>query len=617
MGLASHIYQNRHAIEAWKYISPNAADNSTGLANLVDRMVATGRTVTPLEAGTYSYASPFVCDRQAFLHFQGCGSNQDGTGASTTFLYTGAGSASANSFRLCAGVELEGIKISWNNPGFTGYLVDFGPTQQGDATRDCALTKCNLWSGSDAIAGNVAALLFLGSTYGFRCTRSLFHGGNYNVLCRFNSYDFNNDNLFIGCKFSFATTAGVRGAQHTSFFGGRSEPLASGAAGFYLSDPTLITEGVLFHGLWIGDDNPATGGAWFILGADSLVHIHGGLVGCNTTTAGVRFNANASQCVDIKTVFKGNGGSSTAVDFGATTGHASFQCVSAYPGITNRSSGTIPDGSLHNFGGSLTLNSPLLTGNVSAPGLTTLTTAQLNISGAPLQPNMLTSDTCDFEGNTVGTWQSNLHATLTASTAAAKHGTHCLSMLHNTNATDLAYAAGTYGASPGFAGLVPVQAGQTWYGKGSFLCAGGGTPRLLQLDVYFTPALNLTSTTKISSTGSTQRDNTSTWTPLQTPGALMTQNGYAFVLATISDTAGNPIPLGEVHYGDCFELSQNPSSVVQFPADANQTVTLTPSGAQSTGELNISSGGTAAVNVNTLPGAGTGGVNLKTPVTQV
>lgn len=121
-----------------------------------------GSTVRFVCGKTYTVAAPVILDsvKAGFynqnLKWKGCGSDYTDL---VTLLYTGRGSASAFSFKSSYGLRLENVNIRYNNPNFTGALIDLShsPTWGGDSAY-YSISDSSLM-GTDAAQG--ATLLVL------------------------------------------------------------------------------------------------------------------------------------------------------------------------------------------------------------------------------------------------------------------------------------------------------------------------------------------------------------------------------------------------------------------------------------------------------------------------
>lgn len=602
-------------------------DNSAALNSIISRYPKGGTFLFP--PGVCLFSQPWTFNQKANFRFVGAGSNQSGGAAATSLVYTGSGSASAIAALSSRGIKLEGLCFQWDNPGFTGYLLDFGPFSltSGDSA-NITVEDCNLRPTNTSLTA-CAALLKLGWNYNFTASRCQFWGGQYNILGRASASEFTNTVLLQQCNFGGAVVAAIRNAQqcwklHVCVI----EPNASGAAAGLVWDAATPGEQITLDGCWLGDDNGQVPGVWIDWHGGKGLYIFGGFMGLEALTTGVRVSANASQGIFIEGLqVQGGGGNSTLIDFGSTTGHTSFYCFPAnYPnGVSNGILGTIPPG-VYDLGSGPVFTGATFAGTLGAEALVitgSATVGTLNVTETS-NPNMLSAASADFETG-VGVWSANSNCTLTTTTAAALHGTHSLQVTFADDGPPLTtMSINSIGA--GWSGQVPIQPGQTWTCLASFYCPPGSTPRLLEIDFYGSSSSGGANYQRLATTGDTIREVASGWIPIHltvtVPSTLPVGGATpAFGSMVLRWVDNGNLTVGEVHLVDCVQMAQGLSQEWQDPAETSSNIqisgnTIAQVGSNGANDIAVlaQNGGTAYVNFGS--GAGTGGVHLGTPVAE-
>jgi hypothetical protein len=590
-------------------VGDNASDNSAALAAAVAALPSGGTIYFPI--GIYRFSQPWNLDQRFLLRIIGAGANQPGAGAATKLIYTGSGSASAISLRAARGIKFEGLYLSYNNAGFTGYLLDCGksPNTSGD-TVNIVLEDCNVRADNDTLSGG-AALLFLGWTTGFRACRTGFRGAQFNVIGTTipaglpNS--FNDTIIFDECIFAYASVCAVKNAGSNWAFVNACtfEPIASGGAGAYLCDPGAQSISVAFRDCWMGDDSNSVPGTWINWSAGNNLTVQNCSIGIGAHTTALLISGNSLGGIMVNgNNFFGGGGSSTAVNFGTSSGvygFSSFSCT--FQNVTAHVIGNIPPDSIYQVDSAL---------NIGALGCASLAVSgpilanKLSITGAPTQPNMMTAIQADFEtSGTVTGWLPNNSAVVpfVTTTQAALHGSRCL-VVTATGGVQKEVSINSR------SGMVTAGPGQSWTGLASFLLPPGGTPRNVTVALY---SYNGTLGSQIAASGGTTRDNVSTWITQSATGTTL--GDCVAVYLTIRWTDSVNMTPGESHWLDCVSLSRSSSTNWQDPAEPYSLITILGDTIQQQGingedSLYLLAQNAGVVHVNQGPQAGTGGVEL-------
>jgi hypothetical protein len=123
-----------------------------------------GNTIK-LECGkTYEIRRPVKLEYTTSVKIEGCATDYEMQGRPATIQYTGGGE-SAFSFKSSYGLRIDGAKLQYVNPAFTGYLIDLSHTdrQTGGSGGDSAyITISNSTLTGTNEANNSEALIFTG-----------------------------------------------------------------------------------------------------------------------------------------------------------------------------------------------------------------------------------------------------------------------------------------------------------------------------------------------------------------------------------------------------------------------------------------------------------------------
>ncbi len=390
-GIAREQVQDKggqvYNVKAYGAVGNGSTDDTAAVQSAIDAAnTANGGTVY-FPAATYQFASSLSLDTYKSVKLVGAGSPTGGAATATILRYAGTGSAfiSAHS---SVGVEIHNLMILYNSGSFTGNLVDYRNTSGSD-TAFGVLADSYLGGSSSSSAG---ALVALDKSHTMTISGNAFGTGVVAILGEASGHYANaihiEKNHFVGL-----TTANIKNSgQAWEINNNTFEQLASGAAGAYLHDSGVTGNDVTFQNNWFGDVTSGAGGAQITWAGNNLV-LDGNYLGFNNGAEGLLLDANTNAGISVRNNDFVSGGTSTAIDFGSTTGNTNVAIIgNAYTSVTTKVAGTFPGGTLVQDGNLIGIgtSSPTValdvTGGIKASGLIQGSLG-LTISGAAISLN--------------------------------------------------------------------------------------------------------------------------------------------------------------------------------------------------------------------------------------
>ena len=303
------------AIGDGKYDSTTAFQTAIAEANAQNTPVAQEVLIPP---GSYIISQTLVLDGMRGIRMRCQGSGITGGAlAGARLLFTMATGTAALSARNTTGLELNGLQLTNNNPGFTGRLLDARGGNGGADTFALRLENCYLGGlggvqsaiGVDldkAIECEIRHCNFAGCAIGVQGQAA--GGASYS-----NQISINN------CQFVNNQTVHVKNAgQAWTLRDCTFEQLTGGAAGAYTEDASTAVQALLVEGCWFGDISSGTNAQIALNGGETAVSMIGNYAGYG---AGNFVNVAGNGLDGFLCLCNRLVGSGVALQFGATSGH--------------------------------------------------------------------------------------------------------------------------------------------------------------------------------------------------------------------------------------------------------------------------------------------------------
>lgn len=361
-----------------------------------------GRILLP--PGDSTFSTPINLDGKVNIIFEGTGSQTSGGDTGTKLRYTGTGSGDAISMRgINRGCGFRNMKIAYNNPAFTGNLINIG---NGAAASNAFQYFENLVIADDGGA-HLACLVYLGGgSQVVSFSRVTFNGGKPSVRGKdaANNDHFANVVSFRDCTFlGHSGPAVLYGGVSWTFENCAIEPEATGASIFYRGDPTVPAQGVVFDNCFIGDATAP--GEWIFFYGTGLI-VTGGTIGADHSGSQYGVVLHAATGCEITGVTFGSltaavSFDNTAVDATVVAANTFIGCDQEIASFTSRGGAVVceantPRSALDPAVGSATWDPPNLasgaqqTTSVTAPGAVVGDRVEVSFSNGDLANCILT-----------------------------------------------------------------------------------------------------------------------------------------------------------------------------------------------------------------------------------
>jgi len=294
-----------------------------------------GRIVVP--RGDFTINTPPSFKETRNITLEGAGGVTAGAAAATVITYTGTGSRAVDA-RSSFGFSIRDLMLLYNQPGFSGTLVDYSHSIAQDAAY---MSHERVYFGGNGVRG-AAKLLDLDKAISGSSRDCVFTDSRVAVYGRVSDASYSNKHSFDNCTFLRQTFQHiVNGGEAWAFDVCTFEPLFDGSAGaFTLEAGTSGANGLAFRSGWFGD--AIASGDWINFGGEGLV-VEGNTIGGGAV--GVRLGVDSTVGVVIK------GNTFTSLTYAIVIGganQASFDITcNQWISVTNRlSMASIPAGSI-------------------------------------------------------------------------------------------------------------------------------------------------------------------------------------------------------------------------------------------------------------------------------
>lgn len=364
-------------------VGDGATDDTAEVQSAVDAAVAAGGGTVLFPDGAFLLTA-LDLDAAGGVVLKGVGGPEQTTASNITFAGTGAGSFISG--RDCLGVTVEGLRIAYSSNLFTGRLFDMRGDSGG--TKHLKFENCVLEGTSSA---RTATLVDIDGAHSVLFENTRFINANIAVAGQDPAGEgYCNAIRFDRCYFALQTTTHIKNLGNGwSFDGCTVQELAGGAAGFMRShDASADSIGVSISGCWMGDVTSGTNAQIEVNGSGWA--ITGNRIGFGAGEGIQLVRDNTRGLFTAGNYISGDGsGTPIAIDYAATTGHASHvHLANRFAGINAEYGGTIPTGTIRHASGAINLDGPVtLAGRLNALTSTTSSSSiRIPHGAAPSSP---------------------------------------------------------------------------------------------------------------------------------------------------------------------------------------------------------------------------------------
>jgi hypothetical protein len=241
---------------AFGAVGDGVADDTAAIQNAINAVPVSGGTVFFPAGKLFRCAGQLTLDNREGLQLIGGRAGTGPPGSTPHILYTGAG-ARFLSLHSVASVSLVSLCIRYNNPAFTGDLVDF---DWSGLNRDPVFIRIEdcAFSGMEP-AVNARSLVRLNRAIVTTLRNCWFAYADVAILG--GSPHYSNAIQVENCCFNYQNVSAIKNAVDTWLISGCTfEPRRDWTAGAYTQDPGRYAWSLNFIGNWFGD--AISGGTW-------------------------------------------------------------------------------------------------------------------------------------------------------------------------------------------------------------------------------------------------------------------------------------------------------------------------------------------------------------------
>lgn len=440
--------------------SASASANTAAINAAIAAQHVNGGDIRFAANETYSFDGQIDLTAVRQCTFGGTG-GPSAYGLGTRLVYTGTGATPAIICGSSTGLEIANISFGHTSTSFTGRLID--TVAVSNDTQNLSLTRV----GMTGPTGGTATMIRLDKGHTYKLDRVTFANCGIGLEgLETPGVSYANGAEISSCHWiSGVTVACVKNPGNSwKFTRPVAEPLTSGAGCFLAFDAGFLTgsggAGLVIDTPWFGDATAA--GAWLTPNVYGFVLIGGRIVVPGVAGASaITFTINNTYGVKVYNTNIAVALGGTGIDFGSTTGHASFDLRPVW----GTSTGTLihnppTTGGIYDTGGGPVLCGP----TVVAPIYTGAMSGAASIAVGGVSANQVTTNQASPTATTG--FQQNSNATGLTTNAGGGDSTH--------NSVEwVSVAAGDSSIATSTAGRVPVIAGGSYTMAANIKRSGG------------------------------------------------------------------------------------------------------------------------------------------------
>jgi hypothetical protein len=307
-------------------------DATSSIQTAIDAARRTNGGTVFLPAGTYRCRRQLNLDASRTIRLEGVGGATGGASPATQLIYTGRAS-SFISARSAVGFALHRLGIFYNNPAFSGALVDMSHGNQWDSAL-ALISDCVFATAGKSTA---TAIINLDRVHTSTVRNCAFSGARAAIIGVAAPGHYSNAIQIRVCHFAGTAGPAIQNPGDSwSIEGCTFEARLDGSAGAVHCG--LPAQSLSITGCWMGDVTASSASTQIVFSGKALL-VQGNMIGGHPATTAIAILGRGNIGADIRAnMFDTH---ATAVDLGA--GLSAVQVLdNAYHNVTRQVTGTMP-----------------------------------------------------------------------------------------------------------------------------------------------------------------------------------------------------------------------------------------------------------------------------------
>jgi Pectate lyase superfamily protein len=274
--------------------SSGKRDSTAAIQRAIDDAARARGGVVLFPTGTYACRLPLLADRSTGVRLQGMGTETISAERVATLRYTGAGNAFISA-RSTVGFGLTGLGVTYDNPAFTGIVLDLSGLATENNSAFARVEQCVL---EGAGLSGARALICLDRATISTIANCNLASAQVAILGRLAADRYSNAVQIRSCQFINTAMVPIANPGEAWLVEGCTfEGLSGGQAGAISSQ--LPSRALSVVGCWMGDVAGTIGSAWIEFQGNGL-YVAGNLIGGSSGTVAIRCVGGDNAGIDIR-----------------------------------------------------------------------------------------------------------------------------------------------------------------------------------------------------------------------------------------------------------------------------------------------------------------------------